>query len=62
MVHAIRPSERSEPIDYASEPDGARGIPIGTQILRILRGLMLILLAALSFALCWVVGLMLGIF
>lgn len=66
MVLTIRPeAERMDPRgdDYLVEGEGPSDKPaVGLQIVRVLQGLLVIVLALLSVAVMWMVGLMLGIF
>jgi hypothetical protein len=66
MVLTIRPAaDRIDPRgdDYLVEGEGPSSQPaVGLQIIRVLQGLLVILLALLSIAVMWMVGLMLGIF
>jgi hypothetical protein len=66
MVLTILPeADRIDPRgdDYLVEGKGPSGQPaVGLQIIRVLQGLLVIVLALLSISVMWVVGLMLGIF
>lgn len=58
------PEASAGPIDdYQIDREPERvGPPLGTRILRVLLGALLIVLAAISIALCWVVGMLLHLF
>ncbi len=61
----IPPDEefRGSPDDYIVEREDQRpSAPITIQLVRVLRGLLLIVLACVSLALFWLVGTMLGLF
>lgn len=64
MVRTVGPRE-DEPIEpapqsYVVDRDN-RGVPISTQLVRLFQGVLLIIIAGVSLALFWVVGLSLGI-
>jgi hypothetical protein len=64
MVRTVTPSddERPEPIgDYIVDRDSIPGTPVRTQVVRILHGILLIILAVVSLALFWVIGLSVGL-
>lgn len=65
MALTMRPeAERTDPRgdDYLVEGEGPSDKPaIGLQIVRVLQGLLIIVLALLSIAVFWMIGLMLGI-
>jgi hypothetical protein len=60
MAQTIRPGEQ-EPIgDYRVDREIGQSRPVGHHVLSILNGLLLIILAAVSLALFWVVATLIG--
>jgi hypothetical protein len=57
----IRPHEPAD--DYFIETEDATPrVPFSYRILRLLQGIVLLIIAALSLALFWLIGLILGVF
>ena len=65
MPLTIQPeAERTDPRgdDYLVEGEGPNETPpLGLRVVRLLQGLVVIVLALLSLAVCWTVGVMLGV-
>ncbi len=63
MALSETPTTRPEPIDdYQVQPDpGQRTQPVTHHVLGVMNGLVLIILAVISFAVFWVVATLLGV-